>query len=186
MGRIITAVSCPWCVLCFLNIRFLKKPIKIYNWVIWVTIVFAMIVTFLKAMVWSQRLAFLSLVIPLLVLYYRLILGSQRKKGVFLYPWAILFLAILVFGIGLLVRAYHNLVVSGDLNIGGLLLINLFGYYAGSVNNALALFNQPTINHTLGAYSFAWFWTFPVLGREYGLVDIYHQLMGGYEVAHSY
>lgn len=182
----------PGCLLCLLSLSSGQIHSRRLSYLFRVIVCLALVVTLVRALVWSQRLAFLYLAVPLIILHYRLwavsSLTKVQRKTRIVYPLAILALVVLVFFGGEFIRTYHiSTVDKGYQQNAVLFLLGRFlGYYVGSVNNMFALFNQETLQHTFSAYSLGWFWTLPILGREYGLVDVYHRLLGGYEVAYSY
>lgn len=155
----------------------------IFKWAI------LLLFTLARALMNSERLALMELVVPAVVLGVRMaILDSRRLKG---FLWTMLRIApllgygglIVVFGASEYFRSWVNYYAGGDLNFWQFVSLRLLGYYVTALNNG-ALLTQRIDPTGAPFFTFHALWRLPVIG---GLVEsIYPNLSVAYNDTDPY
>ena len=125
--------------------------------------------TILRTIAWSERLALLEIIIPIVLFYFSILEKKQLKKRfrriIIFLPYIGIFLLLLLFGFFEYFRSWSYYKQFYD-NIFQFTTERVFMYYYGAVNSAAAILeysNWPSL--TFNTY-LNWIYKFPFIGES--------------------
>ena len=147
----------PLCILLFaLYLKVTGVPLKVWDKIVMVLFLF---IIFLRVFIYSERIAFIWVVIPSTLV----VLGSagKRQSMIAVLPVILAVLVVLFFAMGEYFRSWVNFYADRWDSYWGFVLSRLAAYYITALNNGAGMFeNYDTLYMPLNTAD--WFWKFPI------------------------
>jgi len=116
-------------------------------------------VTFLRVLVYSERIALLAVVVPFVLTAFGG--AAKRWKQIAVLPVVLAVLVVLLFAINEYFRSWLNHYVDRSDSFWGFVFSRLAVYYVTALNNGVGMFETLDIVY-LPFHTAEWFWSFPI------------------------